>query len=79
MKSKNYAWVVNLAGWVVLAIAVVQFVIFQIGLLRGHSFNPVIASENSLVAVLGVLTCVIARCLKNIEARLTKIEMHTSD
>lgn len=79
MKTKNYAWAVNLAGWLALGIAVLQTVIFQIGLSHGHPFDPIIAGEISLMAIVGIVTSVVARCLKKIEARLTRIERERSD
>ncbi len=79
MKPKNYAWAVNLAGWLALAVAVAQAVIFQIGLSNGHPFDPAVAGEIVLLAVLGVIAAVVAHCLKNIEARLTKIEKGPTD
>ena len=79
MKPRNYAWAVNLVGWLALAIAVIQAVIFQVGLSNGHAFNPAVAGEIVLMAVLGVVAAILARCLKNIEARLTKIESGTTD
>jgi hypothetical protein len=74
MKTNNYAWVVRLTGWLALVIFASQFVIFQIGLLHGHPFDPVIGLEMSLMAVLAVMAFALAECLKRIEARLTKIE-----
>gem|GEM_PF-4342816 len=74
MKPKNYAWAVNLTGWLAIGIAAIQTIILQIDLLHGHSFDPVIGLEISLMAVVGIVTSVLARCLKRIEARLTKIE-----
>jgi hypothetical protein len=74
MKPQNYAWAVNLAGWLALGFASMQAVIVQIGLLRGHPFDPVVAGEITLMAMVGIVTCVLASCLKRIEARLTKIE-----
>ena len=79
MKTKNYAWAVNLAGWLALGIAVMQTVTLQIGILHGHPFEPIIGLEISLMAMLGIVVCVLARCLKRIEARLTKIESGRSD
>lgn len=79
MKPRNYAWAVNLAGWLALAVAVIQAVIFQIGLSNGHPFNPAVAGEIVLLAVFGIVAAVVARCLKSIEARLTKIEGDATD
>ncbi|MFI5021590.1 MAG: hypothetical protein ACHQRJ_08060 [Alphaproteobacteria bacterium] len=78
MKTKNYAWVLNLTGWAALGLAVVDSVIFNIGLANGHPFDPVIAFGIMLTALIGVVTSVVARSLKKIEARLTKIENERS-
>jgi hypothetical protein len=46
---------------------------------RGHPFDPEIGLEISLMAMVGIVTSVLAHCLKRIEARLTKIESGRSD
>lgn len=74
MKVGNYAWAANLSGWLALGIAAIGTIIEQIGLMNGHPFDPAIAGEIALMAVLGIVASVLARCLKRIEARLTKIE-----
>jgi hypothetical protein len=79
MNLKNYAWAVNLTGWLALGIAVLQTIVLQIGLWHGHPFDPVIGLEISLMAMVGIVTSVLAHCLKRIEARLTKIESGRSD
>ena len=79
MKTKNYAWAVNLAGWLAIGFAAIQTIILQIGLLHAHPFDPIEGLGISLMAMLGIVACVLARCLKRIEARLTKIETGQSD
>ena len=79
MKLKNYAWAVYLTGWLALGAAAIQFVIFQIGLLYGHPFNPVIGGEISIMIMLGIIAFALADCLKRIEERLTKIERERPD
>jgi hypothetical protein len=74
MKHKNFSWAVNLTGILALALAAVQTAILQIGLYNGHPFNPVIALEIMIVALIGIASALLARCLKEIKARLTRIE-----
>jgi hypothetical protein len=74
MKIENYAWAVNLSGWLALGAAAIQTILVQIGLMNGHPFEPAVAGEIILMAVFGIVTSVLARCLKLIEARLTRIE-----
>jgi hypothetical protein len=79
MKTKNYAWAVNLASWFAVGMAVVQTILINIGLMHGRPFDPVVGGETILLAAIGVVTGVMARCLKQIEARLTKIENERVD
>jgi hypothetical protein len=79
MKAKNYAWAVNLASWFAVGLAVVQTILINIGLMHGRPFDPVVAGETILLAAIGVVTGVMARCLKQIEARLTKIENESAE
>lgn len=70
MSTNNYASAVNAVGVLIVVIAVVHTVIFEVGLLHGYPFDPIIALEISITAVIGIVTSVIARCLKKIEAEL---------
>jgi hypothetical protein len=74
MKIANYAWAVNLTGWLALGVAILETVLLQVGLRNGHPFEPAIAGEIILLAILGIVACVLARCLKRIETRLTRME-----
>jgi hypothetical protein len=51
----------------------------EIGLSNGHPFNLAFSGEIVVLAVLGMIASVIAKRLKNIEARLTKIETGATD
>jgi hypothetical protein len=74
MKVGNYAWAVNLAGWLATGVAVIETFLVQIGLRYGHPFDPVVAGEIMLMGVLGIVAGALGRCLAKIEARLTTIE-----
>jgi hypothetical protein len=79
MRPKNYAWAVNLASWFALGVAGVHAVIFQISLANGYPFDPAIASQIVVLAVIGIVAALLAKCLKSIEARLAKLETSVSD
>lgn len=79
MRPKNYAWAVNLASWFVLGVAGVHAVVFQIGLANGHPFDEAIAGQIVVLAVIGIVAAVLAKCLKRIEARLAKLETGVTD
>jgi hypothetical protein len=79
MKSKNYARRVYLAAWLALGIAAIDAVIFQIGLANGWPFNQAAAGEIIVLATLGIIAAALARCLKSIEARLSKLETGSAD
>ena len=74
MKTKNLAWVVKLTGNGFIGVAALMFIVFQIGLLSGWSFDEALASEVVALAPVGVATSIVGRCLAGIEARLTRIE-----
>jgi hypothetical protein len=73
-KHRNAAWTLNLVGWLVLAVAVFDVLMTVMGEWNGHPFDPALAAETVVLAVIGITASVMAACLKKIEARLSALE-----
>jgi hypothetical protein len=74
MGTKNQAWLDGITGTFSVAVALIQFIGFQIGLKNGWPFDQTTATAMVAVALIGIATSAIAHVLKKIEARLTAIE-----
>jgi len=79
MTRRNQAWIVNVTGGAIVALAAFNFVMFQIVLLDGRPFNPIISLGDMLIAVIGIATSIIARAMERIEARLALLEADRPD
>ncbi len=74
MNRASYAWVVNVVGWLILAIALICLALHELGRANGLPFDPAEGTGIIGLAALGVAVSAIARSLKRIEARLTILE-----
>ena len=75
---KSSASLVRFAGGAFFLAGIVQFALMQLGLMNGHSFDPIVAGEVSILIALGVCASVLGNCLKKIEARLSSLESELS-